>query len=859
MSGGLNEYKRKRKFELTPEPEGKVKKSRAGHLYIIQKHAASRLHYDFRLELDGVLKSWAVPKGPSLNPADKRLAVEVEDHPVSYGSFEGIIPERNYGGGTVMLWDRGTWDAIKDPRKGLREGRLEFNLHGEKLKGEWALVRMAPRPGEDKNNWLLIKMKDEYSERGGKSVVDEYPLSAASGRTMKEIAAAEGKVWKSDKPKGSRSSPTKVKSSDPMPDNDLPDPAALTGARKSKLPAEIKPELATLVDSPPSGESWLHEVKFDGYRLISVLDGGKVRILTRNGKDWTAKFGGIAGALGTLPVKNAVFDGEAVVLNNDGISDFQALQNALKESRKIPLQYFVFDLLYYDGFDLMRAALIDRKVLLKKILGSSAKSGVLHYSDHIVGNSDAVFENACKISLEGIVSKRAAAPYVPRRTRDWLKIKCHKRQEFVIGGYKLSTKASRAGFGSLLLGYYDDGALVYCGGVGTGFDSKSLKSIRKQLDTITQKNSPFKNPPAGADARGARWVRPGLVAEVEFTEWTDDNLLRHPSFKGLREDKPASEIVHERSSGEEAMTKDDTPKTSGTDTVAGVHLSHPDRVLYPDQGLTKGELAEFYADIADWILPHIVNRPLTIVRCPGGSQSQCFYQKNVGEGLPDAIHGISIEGKEADKTYISIKDLKGLISLVQVGVLEIHPWGSRIDNLEKPDRMVFDLDPGEGVSYSGVVDAAFKLRDILDDLGLRSFVKTSGGKGLHVVVPLERRSGWEEMKSFSKAVADEMVKLEPEKYIATMSKAKRKGKIFIDYLRNNRDATAVAAYSTRARNGAPVSTPITWDELSPDLAPNKYNVGNLRARLSSLRQDPWKDFFTTRQSITADMKNKIGL
>jgi len=859
MSGGLNEYKRKRKFELTPEPEGKIKKSGAGNLYIIQKHDASRLHYDFRLELGGVLKSWAVPKGPSLDPADKRLAVEVEDHPVSYGSFEGIIPEGNYGGGTVMLWDRGTWEPLKDPRKGLRDGRLEFYLHGEKLRGEWALVRMARRANEDKNNWLLIKMKDDYSRRGGKSVVDEYPLSAASGRTMKEIAAAGGKVWQSDKPKRARSPRGKEKPNDPEPDKDLPDPAALTGARKSKLPEEISPELATLVDSPPSGDGWLHEVKFDGYRLISVLDGGKVRILTRNGKDWTARFGGIADVLKTLPVKNAVLDGEAVVLNKDGISDFQALQNALKESRKGALHYFVFDLLYHDGFDLTRAPLIDRKTLLRKILNGSGKSGALRYSDHIVGKGDAVFENACSMSLEGIVSKRAAAPYVQRRTRDWLKVKCHKRQEFVIGGYKLSTKASRAGFGSLLLGYHDgDGALVYCGGVGTGFDSKSLKSIRKQLDAIPQKNSPFVNPPTGADARGVHWVRPELVAEVEFTEWTDDDILRHPSFKGLREDKPAREIIRERSFGEETMTKEnDRQANPAADTVAGVHLTNPDRVLYPDQGLTKAELAQFYADIADWILPHVVNRPLTIVRCPGGSQSQCFYQKNVGEGLPEAIYGVSIEGKETDRTYISIKDLKGLISLVQIGVLEIHPWGSRIDNLEKPDRMVFDLDPGEGVSYDSVVDAAFKLRDILDGLGLRSFVKTSGGKGLHVVVPLERRSGWDEMKSFSKSVADEMVKMEPAKYIATMSKAKRKGKIFIDYLRNNRDATAVAAYSTRARKGAPVSTPITWDELSPSLAPNKYNVENLRQRLSSLKQDPWKDFFTTRQSITAGMKKRM--
>ena len=856
MGGGLNEYKKKRRFELTPEPEGKVKRSRTGSLYVIQKHAASRLHYDFRLELGGVLKSWAVPKGPSLDPSDKRLAVEVEDHPISYGSFEGIIPEGNYGAGTVMLWDRGTWEPLKDPHMGLRAGRLEFRLLGEKLKGEWALVRMARRADEKKNNWLLIKVKDDYSRRGGKSVLDEYPLSSASGRDMKEIAAAAGKAVKNDNASGS--SRAKKKQGDSDPGSDLPDPAGLPGARKSKLPEEIKPELATLVDSPPSGDDWLHEVKFDGYRLISILSDGKVRILTRGGKDWTDKFGGIARALGALPVKSAVFDGEAVVLDKNGVSDFQALQNALKGPRKNSLHYFVFDLLYCSGYDLTRVPLLDRKTFLEKILGF-IEPGVIHYSDHIVGEGSRVFEDACKMSLEGIVSKRAASPYSQRRTRDWLKVKCHKRQEFVIGGYKASTKASRPGFGSLLLGYYDgEGNLVYSGGVGTGFDSRSLKSIRKELDSMPRKDSPFVNPPTGADARGLRWVRPELVAEVEFTEWTDDNLLRHPSFKGLREDKPANEIIRERSSGEESMAEDTGKKNdSASDTVAGVHLTHPDRVLYPDQGLTKAELAQFYADIAGWILPHVVNRPLTIVRCPGGSQNKCFYQKNVGEGLPVAIHGVSIEGKEADKTYISIKDIKGLVSLVQIGVLEIHPWGSRIDKLERPDRMVFDLDPGEGVSYPGVVEAAFKIRDILDGLGLVSFVKTSGGKGLHVVVPLDRRSGWEEMKSFSKAVADGVVKLEPGKYIATASKAKRKGKIFIDYLRNNRDATTVAAYSTRARNGAPVSTPITWDELSPDLTPNKYNVGNLRARLSSLKEDPWKDFFTTRQSITAAMKKKV--
>ncbi|MCC6713130.1 MAG: DNA ligase D [Candidatus Dadabacteria bacterium] len=861
MGGGLGEYKKKRRFELTPEPEGRVGKSRAGHLYVIQKHAAGRLHYDFRLELDGVLKSWAVPRGPSLDPSDKRLAVEVEDHPVGYGSFEGIIPEGSYGAGTVMLWDRGTWEPLKDPRAGLRNGRLEFRLRGEKLKGKWALVRMAGRVDEDKNNWLLIKMNDDYSRRGGKSVLDEYPLSVASGRTMKEIAAAGGKVWQSDRSKRARASRKKVKPAGHGPGSDLPDPAALSGARKSKLPEEISPELATLVDSPPPGDGWLHEVKFDGYRLISILAGGKVRILTRKGKDWTAKFGGITRALEALPVKSAVLDGEAVVLGKDGISDFQALQNALNGSRKNALHFFVFDILYCGGFDLTRVPLIDRKTFLQKVLGP-LEPGMIRYSDHTLGKGSAVFEDACRMSLEGIVSKRAASTYVQRRTRDWLKVKCHKRQEFVIGGYKLSTKASRAGFRSLLLGYYDgDGDLVYSGGVGTGFDSKSLRDIRKELDAIPRKSSPFVNPPPGADARGVRWVRPELVTEVEFTEWTDDNILRHPSFKGLREDKPAREIVREQSTVEGSMTENNGNKNGppAADTVAGVHLTHPDRVLYPDQGLTKAELARFYADIADWILPHVVNRPLTIVRCPGGSQGQCFYQKNVGEGLPEAIHGVFIEGKEADRTYITIKDLKGLISLVQIGVLEIHPWGSRIDKLERPDRMVFDLDPGEGVSYPDVVGAAFKIRDILDGLGLRSFVKTSGGKGLHVVVPLQRRSGWDEMKSFSKAVADKMVELEPAKYIATMSKAKRKGKIFIDYLRNNRDATAVAAYSTRARKGAPVSAPITWDELSPDLAPNKYNVANLRARLSSLKEDPWKDFFTTRQSITAGMKRKAGL
>lgn len=860
----LSGYKQKRDFRLTPEPEGKVKKSEGSRLYIIQKHDASRLHYDFRLELGGVLKSWAVPKGPSLDPNDKRLAVQVEDHPVAYGSFEGIIPEGRYGGGTVMLWDRGDWEAIGDPKEGIRKGKLEFRLNGEKLKGEWALVRMSGRGREEGKDWLLIKKKDKYA-RSGKTfdVLNKYPASVATGRGMNEIAGARDRVWRSPGKKSKRASSAKENTSRKAAEStDMPDPAELPDARKARLPQEVSPQLATLVGSPPEGNGWLHELKFDGYRIISILENKKAKLLTRNGKDWTKKFGNIARALEELPVNQAVLDGEVVVLNPDGVSDFQALQNALRESRKGVLHYFLFDLIYCNGYDLTRTPLIDRKRLLKTIFDSSAGSGsLLRFSDHIVGSGDSVYKNACGMSLEGIVSKRVDAAYVERRTRDWVKVKCIKRQEFVIGGYKESSKSSRAGFRSLLLGYYEDrDTLVYCGGVGTGFNQASLREIGKRLGTIRQKNPPFKNPPTGSDARGVHWVQPKLAAEVEFTEWTDENMLRHPSFKGIREDKPAKEIIRERGAAGGPMKKDqNNKKNTGDDIIAGIHLTHGDRILYPDQGLTKIELARFYEDIADWILPHIVNRPLTVVRCPGGSQQQCFYQKNIGEGLPAAIHGVIIGEKKEDKSYIAIKDLKGLISLVQIGVLEIHPWGSRTDKLEKPDRMVFDLDPGEGVSYVNVVDAAFALRDRLGKLGLESFVKTSGGKGLHVVVRLERRSGWEEIKTFSKAVADEMVSSEPDKYIATMSKAKRKGKIFIDYLRNNRDATAVAAYSTRARKGAPVSTPIGWDELTPELTPYKYNVENLRERLSALKQDPWEDFFNVRQKITASMRTQIGV
>lgn len=886
----LREYKRKRDFKRTPEPAGNGSANTPGRQFVIQKHDASRLHYDFRLELDGTLKSWAVPKGPSLDPSVKALAVHVEDHPVSYADFEGVIPEGEYGGGTVMVWDHGQWEPETDPQQGYRTGKLKFKLEGEKLHGSWALVRMGGRAGEDGKNWLLIKHKDDAARPLKKyDITKKEPLSVVTGRDLPEIAADADRVWSSN---GKIKTKTAGKSSGASAKNAVkkssrtarPEKtrrlalsmAKLPRARKARQPAKLSPQLATLAQDVPTGEGWLHELKFDGYRILAFVSAGRARLISRNGKDWTHRFPTVAAAVAELPLKQGILDGEVVSLDEQGISNFQRLQNSLKRGDDESLVYYVFDLPYAGGYDLTAAPLVERKQALGQMLHAHDRrnDGIVRYSDHVEGQGDAVLREACRSSMEGIVSKRANAPYEQSRSGSWLKVKCSKRQEFVIAGYTKPSGA-RVGLGALLLGYFKDGKLTYAGRVGTGFTDQTLRELTKELKERRTKESPFAAPLTAAQRRGVTWVKPELIGEIEFTEWTDEGLLRHPSFQGLREDKSPRQITREeatavprathrasastRASSAPGSTNGKLAKSAGAGgiSVAGVAITHPDRVLYPEVGLTKQDLAKYYEAVADWVLPHIVDRPLTLVRCPEGRGGQCFFQKHLSGSRPETLRGVSIREKGGADEYVVVDDLAGLIALVQMGVLEMHPWPARADNVEAPDRLIFDLDPGEGLPWRAVIDAAREVRDRLAELGLETFLRTSGGKGLHVVAPLSRRNTWDQLKSFAHAVADDMVRRAPDRYIATLSKAKRQGKVFVDYLRNQRGATAVASYSTRAREGAPVSAPLAWDELTARIKPNGYTVVNMPKRLSSLKKDPWAGFFDVKQSITRAMQASL--
>ena len=866
---GLREYHRKRDFAITPEPRGEEARSE-GRSFCVQKHAATRLHYDFRLEMEGVLKSWAVPKGPSYDPADKRLAMHTEDHPLDYGGFEGVIPEGQYGGGTVLLWDRGTWAPLEDPHKGYRAGKLKFRLDGEKLKGGWTLVKIRGRDArDDEKSWLLIKETDETARPAAKfDVTEKMPLSVATGRDMDTIARERDAVWESkvvEKPaRGGRWRPkTTARKAAEV------DPSDVRGARKASLPTNLRPQLATLVTEAPSGDEWLHELKFDGYRILGRVQDGRARLVSRNGNDWTANFPSLAAALEALPVSQAVIDGEVAVLLPDGTTSFQALQNALSARDQGELVYFAFDLPYLDGYDLTRARLEDRKAALAALL-SNAGSAV-RYSAHVVGSGQAFFDNACRMRLEGIISKRRDAPYESRRGASWLKVKCLRRQEVVIGGWT-EPSGSRTGLGALLVGVHEPGGgLVFAGKVGTGFTDKVLRDLRRRLDALEQDASQFSPKPKGVGA--AHWVKPELVAEVAFTEWTGDGKMRHPSFQGLRADKPAREVVRERETPTEKVappaepprprrsneprpgpaprssTKSGRGKGEAEATVAGVRLTHPDRVLYPGQGLTKRGLAEFYESIADWILPHVAGRPLTLVRCPEGVDRDCFYMKHSGVWAPPALRRVKIKEKTKTGEYLVADDLAGVISLVQMGILEVHTWNSLADAVEEPNRIVFDLDPGPAVPFEKVMAGARLVRESLRSIGLESFVKTTGGKGLHVVVPLGPGHGWAETFGFSELVASQIVKQDPRTYADSMPKAGRQAKILIDVLRNNRGSTSVAAYSTRARPEAPVSVPLAWEELTGGLRPDQFTVANLPRRLSSLKADPWARYFTLRQKL----------
>jgi len=779
----LKRYNEKRDFAKTAEPQGEAGPARQSRLsFLVQKHAARRLHYDFRLEWDGVLLSWAVTKGPSDDPGEKRLAVRTEDHPLSYADFEGTIPEGEYGGGSVMLWDRGTWEPLHDPDRGLKEGKLHFRLNGERLRGGWALVRM--RGKGKRENWLLIKERDETAGDDPDRLTQTFATSVKTGRAMEEIA-----------------------------EGDDPEPSEQDGKR----PRFAKPQLATLSDEAPQGDAWWHETKFDGYRCLVALGKGGPRFYTRSGKDWSDAFAGLAPAFRALACQAALIDGEVMARDIQG-SAFSSLQAALSEGG--PLVFYAFDLLHLDGEDLTGKPLRVRREALERLTSGQGDDGPLRLTDYVTGHGPMVFEAACKEGAEGIVSKRIEAPYRHTRSRDWLKVKCTHRQEFVIGGYAPSDKKGRA-FASLYLGEYDGERLVYRGRVGTGFKERDFQRIAKAM--TRRKTAPFAAVPKEV-AREAVWLRPDLVAEIDYADLTRDGYVRHAAFLGLRADKTAKEVTM----GHETAIEDGDEAGGEEARVLGVRISNPGREIYPSAGLTKLDLARYYEAVGERMARIVDHRPLSLVRCPTGLEKACFFQKHPGKGFPGKVPRIDIEesdGKTGEYLYVTRPEM--LVTAVQMGALEFHIWGARSDRLERPDRLVFDLDPDQGLDWKDVRTAAFAVRDRLADLGLASGALVTGGKGVHVWLPLRRTRTWDTVKLFAKTFAYAMAEAEPERYVAQMSKAKRKGRIFIDWLRNERGSTAIAPYSARARQGAPAARPVTWEELKTLKAASAFTVAGV--------------------------------
>jgi bifunctional non-homologous end joining protein LigD len=845
----LKEYKAKRDFTKTQEPSGGESTGK-GYRFVVQKHDATRLHYDFRIELDGVLKSWAVTKGPSDNPEDKRLAVRVEDHPLDYGGFEGTIPEGEYGGGTVMLWDEGTWEPLGDPHAALEGGDLKMRIHGHRMKGEWVLVHMKGRDskrksGPPRENWLLIKHRDDYA-RDEETLTERFTKSVSSGRDLdgiakglksrKKTSTPDDAVWHSDK--------------DKAVDNPVP------SKRKGKLadlPAFREPQLATLVTSVPEGSDWVFEMKYDGYRCLAAISGEQVRLFTRTGKDWTTQFQAIVPPLTRITKGTALIDGELCAFDEKGRTDFSTLKDHLSNGG--PLTFFAFDLLEQDGDNLAKLPLVERKQRLEKLLGKVEFSSLVQFSAHVTVNGQKVFDTVCREGHEGIIAKEANAPYRGERNRSWLKIKCGKRQEFVIAGWSPSSKKKT--FASLLLGTWEDGRLTYRGRVGTGFNMESAHALQQQLDSRARKTNPFSNVPKPI-ARNARWVTPELVAEIGYTEFTPDGILRHPSFLALREDKPAGDV---RLDKPEATPKAATAALDGTAGVAaaeaaGIKLTSPDRVVYPGQGVTKADLVAYYAAVAERMLPYIANRPLSLLRCPQGRTKYCFFQKHDTGGFPDAMKSLLIEEKDGEKEdYFYIDNLAGLIAGTQMNVLEWHLWGSLTKNIEKPERIIFDIDPDEGLAFEHVRAAATDIRDELAALGLESYPLVSGGKGIHVIAPIRPTTEWDEVKAFCKAVAQRLADRYPDRFTANIRKVNRKGKLFVDYLRNERGSTAIAPWSSRSRQGAPAAMPVTWGELDTVEAANQFTLADAAERAK--QPDPWKGYFDTTQSITKAMQRAV--
>lgn len=805
----LAEYNARRDFDNTGEPAGKVAKARhTGLKFLVQKHDATRLHYDFRLEWDGVLLSWAVTKGPSADPGEKRLAVRTEDHPLSYGDFEGTIPKGAYGGGTVMLWDQGSWQPEGDPDQGLKDGKLKFTLQGQRMQGGWALVRM--RGKGKRENWLLIKHRDDYATDAPEGLTESASTSITTGREMAAIA---------------KSAPAK-------------EPPAREMAREMKRPAFQKQQLATLYAEAPEGDYWLHETKFDGYRALASLGKGGTRLLTRSGNDWTDRFAALEGVFDPVPCEAALIDGEVMAAKIEG-SAFSSLQSAL--STGAPLVFYAFDLLELDGDDLTTTPQGERRERLAELLSGVPKDGALRLSEHVVGNGPEIFAKACAAGAEGIISKRIDTPYRGKRTKAWRKIKCSRRQEFVIGGFSPSDKSGRP-FASLLVGIYDGKQLRYRGRVGTGFAEADFDRLKSAM--TLRKTSPFEDVPGDIE-RGAKWVRPDLVAEVEFAEFTSDGYVRHGSYLGLREDKDAIAVRAEKPK-EDEMSK----------TVLGVTITNANRQVFPDAGCTKLDVAQHYARVADRMMDLAGNRPLSLFRCPGGLEEPCFFQKHDSGGMPDALSRIAIKENDGQAAnYLYGTRPQSLVSAAQMGTIEFHIWGARTDLLDRPDRLVFDLDPDEALDWSDVRDAAFDVRDTLDRLGLKSGAIVTGGKGVHVWMPLRRSRGWDTVKLFAKTFAHVMADKWPDRYTATMSKKKRGGRVFIDWLRNERGATAIAPYALRARKGAPVAVPVTWEELQHLKAPNTFRMADMKERMQT--PCPALEQQKSLQSLTKDVIERL--